>query len=71
MGNYLPSFPFVRCDIDSVYRCLCINNEYAYLYRIQSINIMATAIDLSWFYQGVERFQKITIRNMLVKAIYM
>ena len=49
---------------------LCINNEYAYLYRIQSINIMATAIDLSWFYQGVEDFKKITIRNMLVKAIY-
>ena len=49
---------------------LCINNEYAYLYRIQIINILSTAIDLSWFYQGVEDFKKITIRNTIVKAIY-
>lgn len=49
---------------------LCVDNEYAYLYRIQTINILATAIDISWFFQGVEDFKKVTIRNMIVKAIY-
>lgn len=49
---------------------LCFNNEYAYLYRIQIINILATAIDISWFFQGVEDFKKVTMRNMLVKGIY-
>lgn len=48
----------------------CINNEYAYIYRIQIINIVATAFDISWFFQGVEDFKSITLRNMLVKAIY-
>lgn len=49
---------------------LCINNEYAYLYRIQIINLLATAIDISWFFQGVEDFKRVTLRNMLVKLIY-
>ena len=49
---------------------LCINNEYAYIYRIQIINILATAIDISWFFQGVEDFKKVTLRNMIVKFVY-
>lgn len=49
---------------------LCINNEYAYLYRIQIVNVLATAIDISWFFQGVEDFKKVTLRNMFVKLIY-
>lgn len=49
---------------------LCVDNEYAYLYRIQTINIVATAIDISWFFQGVEDFKRVTIRNMAVKAVY-
>ena len=49
---------------------LCINNEYAYIYRIQIINILATAIDISWFFQGVEDFKKVTLRNIIVKFVY-
>lgn len=49
---------------------LCINNEFAYIYRIQIINIVANGIDISWFYQGVEDFKKVTIRNLLVKLIF-
>lgn len=49
---------------------LCIGSEYAYIYRIQIINIVANGIDISWFYQGVEDFKKVTIRNLIVKAIF-
>lgn len=49
---------------------LCINNEFAYIYRIQIINIVANGIDISWFYQGVEDFKKVTIRNLLVKLLF-
>jgi len=49
---------------------LCINNEYAYIYRIHIINIVANGIDITWFYQGVEDFKKVTIRNLVVKFIY-
>ncbi|MBR6533710.1 MAG: oligosaccharide flippase family protein [Clostridia bacterium] len=49
---------------------LCFNNEYAYIYRIQIINIIANGIDITWFYQGVEDFKKVTIRNLIVKFLY-
>ncbi len=49
---------------------LCTRNEYAYIYRIQSINIIANGIDLSWFFQGVEDFKTVTLRNMLVKLFF-
>lgn len=49
---------------------LCIESEYASIYRIQIINIVASGIDISWFYQGVEDFKKVTIRNLLVKLIF-
>lgn len=49
---------------------LCIGSEYAYLYRIHIINIVATGLDISWFYQGIEDFKKVTIRNLLMKLLF-
>lgn len=49
---------------------LCLYSEYAFIYRIHIINILANGIDISWFYQGVEDFKKVTIRNLLVKCIF-
>lgn len=49
---------------------LCIGSEYAYLYRIHIINIVATGLDVSWFYQGIEDFKKVTIRNLLMKLLF-
>ena len=49
---------------------LCINNPYAQIYRIHIINIVATGLDITWFYQGVEDFKKVTIRNLVVKFIF-
>ena len=49
---------------------LCINNEYALIYRIQIINIVANGIDITWFYQGVEDFKKVTVRNLIVKFLF-
>lgn len=49
---------------------LCINNEFAYIYRIQIINIIANGIDISWFYQGVEDFKRVTVRNLIVKLLF-
>lgn len=49
---------------------LCFNNQYVLIYRIHIINIVANGIDISWFYQGVEDFKKVTIRNLLVKFLF-
>ena len=49
---------------------LCFNNKYSYIYCIQIINIVANGIDITWFYQGVEDFKKVTIRNLVVKFLF-
>lgn len=49
---------------------LCFHNQYDYIYRIQVINIIANGLDLSWFFQGIEDFKRVTMRNMLVKLLY-
>lgn len=35
----------------------------------QSINLLAVAFDISWFYQGIEDFKKTVLKNSLVKII--
>ncbi len=36
---------------------------------IQSINIIALLFDVSWFFQGLEDFEKIVIRNIIIRFI--
>lgn len=43
--------------------------EYGNVYLIQSINILAAAIDISWLYMGLEDFKKTVTRNLIVKII--
>ena len=45
------------------------NMEYGYVYMLQSINIVASMVDISWLYMGVEDFQKTVTRNILVKVL--
>ncbi|MBE6920819.1 MAG: flippase [Ruminococcaceae bacterium] len=49
---------------------LCVGGEYAYLFRIHIVTIVATGLDISWFYQGIEDFKKVTIRNLLMKLLF-
>lgn len=44
-------------------------NKYPSLYYIQSLNLIAFVLDISWFFQGIEEFKKITIRNIISKII--
>lgn len=36
---------------------------------IQGIYLLAAMIDISWFYQGMENFKKITIKNFIIKIM--
>lgn len=38
-------------------------------YRILLLNIVTVALDVVWFFQGMEEFQKIVIRNIIFKFI--
>lgn len=42
---------------------------YRGIYIIQTINIAAAMIDISWLYMGLEDFKKTVIRNLAVKII--
>lgn len=39
------------------------------LYAIQIIDIVANVFDISWFFQGVEDFKRLVVRNCMVKLI--
>ncbi len=43
--------------------------EYRIYYRIWALELVATAVDISWFFQGLEEFKKTVIRNVLVRLI--
>jgi len=45
------------------------NNEYNIYYQILMLEIIGNIIDISWFFQGLEEFKKIILRNTLIKLI--
>lgn len=48
---------------------LCIYNEYRVYYQILIFEILAMLFDISWFFQGIEYFKKVVIRNTIVKIV--
>lgn len=41
--------------------------ESSVLFQIMSIQIIAVAFETSWFFQGIEDFKSITVRNIIVR----
>lgn len=53
-----------------VYCCFIIfQRENRVIYLILGINILNVAFDVTWFFQGMEEFKKIVIRNIIIKII--
>lgn len=48
---------------------LMFNSRFRVYYLAQSISIIATAFDISWFFMGVEDFAVTVIRNFVVKIL--
>lgn len=46
-----------------------IFGTYPVLYRIMAIFIVAEAVDISWFFQGLEQFKVTVTRNFVIKLI--
>lgn len=46
---------------------LRIYKEYSFYMWVQSLNILATLLDISWLYMGLENFRVTVIRNTLIK----
>lgn len=43
--------------------------RYQQLYLIESIIVIASLLDISWFFIGIEDFKKISVANVIVKII--
>ena len=51
------------------YLCFCLNGQYQTYYSILLLEIIANAIDIGWFFQGLEEFKKTVIRSSFIKII--
>jgi O-antigen/teichoic acid export membrane protein len=45
------------------------SSEYGRFYLVLSLGVIGTALDISWFYTGLEKFRSIVIRNTVVKIV--
>lgn len=45
------------------------DNYYRNLYLAQTVNILASVVDISWFFIGLEQFKRTVIRNTIVKVV--
>ncbi len=48
--------------------CFAYNKNLA-IFLLQGICILAVMFDISWYYQGIEKFKIITIRNSIIKIL--
>lgn len=51
------------------YFTLASNGKYAYVFLIMCLDILASMVDISWFFQGIEDFKKIVVRNFIIKIV--
>lgn len=47
-----------------------IQGEYTFYYKILLLEFISNILDISWFFQGMEKFKKVVIRNTCVKIIF-
>lgn len=53
-----------------VFLCFfAISGQYCLYYRILILELLGNLFDIVWFYQGLEDFKKIVIRNFIIKII--
>lgn len=57
----------IVCGIYIVF--IILNNKYRTMYIILLLNIIATMLDISWYFQGVEKFKLTVTRNLIVKIM--
>lgn len=51
------------------YFFFCRNGEYSEYYTILIFELIANAVDVSWYFMGIEDFGKPVIRNIIVKLL--
>lgn len=44
-------------------------NKFTIIFLIQILDIIANIFDITWFYQGLENFKNVVIRNLVIRSI--
>lgn len=62
---------FITLGISMIifYITFAMKGQYNVYYKILMLEIIANALDISWFFQGIEEFKKTVIRNTIVKVV--
>lgn len=61
---------FILCSV--VYFIYAFNIEgYRDIALVQYIYVIYAAMDIAWFFQGMEEFKKLVLRNLLIKVVYL
>ena len=53
-----------------IFAVLIVDNSMRWLYLILAIQVFSVAVDVVWFFQGMEEFGKIVTRNIIVRIIF-
>lgn len=48
----------------------CISGKYKLYFLISTITIISSSIEITWFFNGLEEFKLITIRNFIIKICF-
>ena len=51
------------------YLTLASHGKYSSVFFIMCLDILASMVDISWFFQGIEDFKKIVVRNFIIKIV--
>lgn len=44
-------------------------SQYSAVFLVQTFDLVGAIVDISWFFQGIEEFKKIVIRNYIVRLV--
>lgn len=59
----------VSISLTVFYFTLVSHGKYASVFFIMCLDILASMVDISWFFQGIEDFKKIVARNFIIKIV--
>ena len=59
----------VSISLTVFYFTLASHGKYAPVFFIMCLDILASMVDISWFFQGIEDFKKIVVRNFIIKIV--
>lgn len=50
--------------------CIFLYKNMPLIYWLQLLSVIISILDISWFYQGIEKFKEIALRNLIIKIIF-